>query len=55
MGWYMALSRSELGISLSDARNQYLAYHDGRSGFRRGTWRAKPWLVTVVGPRGRAG
>ena len=47
MGWYMSLSRRELGIPLSDARNQYLAYHDGRSGYRRGTWRNKAWLVRV--------
>ncbi|UWQ21455.1 lytic transglycosylase [Jannaschia sp. W003] len=49
MGWYMSLSNSELGIPLSDARNQYLAYHDGRSGYRRGTWRHKAWLVRVSG------
>ena len=47
MGWYMNLSRSELGIELFDARNQYLAYHDGRAGYRRGTWRQKPWLIQV--------
>ncbi|CTQ49529.1 transglycosylase SLT domain-containing protein [Jannaschia donghaensis] len=49
MGWYMAETNRSLGISLSDARNQYLAYHDGRSGFRRGTYRAKPWLVRISG------
>ena len=47
MGWYMTQSRRELGIPLSDARNQYLAYHDGRAGYRRGTWRKKAWLVRV--------
>ncbi|HAV09387.1 MAG TPA: lytic transglycosylase, partial [Rhodobacteraceae bacterium] len=26
MGWYMTNTREKLGISLSDARNQYLAY-----------------------------
>ena len=31
MGWYMAGTRDGLGISLRDARNQYLAYHEGRS------------------------
>jgi len=49
MGWYMNLSRDELGIPLADARNQYLAYHDGRSGYRRGTWRRKSWLIRVSG------
>ena len=47
MGWYMTLSRDQLGIPLGDARNQYLAYHDGRNGYRRGTWRRKPWLIRV--------
>ncbi|MGB3408322.1 MAG: lytic transglycosylase [Jannaschia sp.] len=49
MGWYMAQSNRELGISLLDARNQYLAYHDGRTGYRRGTYRAKPWLMRISG------
>ncbi|WP_298429174.1 transglycosylase SLT domain-containing protein [uncultured Jannaschia sp.] len=49
MGWYMAETNRSLGISLSDARNQYLAYHDGRTGFRRGTYRSKPWLMRISG------
>jgi hypothetical protein len=49
MGWYMVGTRSQLGIPLSDARNQYLAYHDGRAGYRRGTWRNKSWLIRVSG------
>ncbi|MDU8912723.1 lytic transglycosylase [Aestuariicoccus sp. MJ-SS9] len=48
MGWYMAGSRDRLGISLSDARNQYLAYHEGRSGFARGTYNRKSWLLRVA-------
>ena len=49
MGWYMAETQRTLGISVRDARNQYLAYHDGRNGYRRGTYRAKPWLMRVSG------
>jgi hypothetical protein len=49
MGWYMAQSHEELGISLSDTRNQYLAYHEGRTGYRRGSYRAKGWLMRVAG------
>lgn len=49
MGWYMDESSRKLGISKSDARNQYLAYHEGRSGFARGSYKAKPWLVRVAG------
>ena len=55
MGWYMAETNRTLGISLADARNQYLAYHDGRSGYRRGTFNGKPWLIRVAGEiEGRA-
>ena len=47
MGWYMAKSRDELGIPMGDARRQYLAYHEGRSGYRRGSYNAKSWLLDV--------
>ncbi|WP_415919249.1 lytic transglycosylase [Tateyamaria sp. SN6-1] len=49
MGWYMAETERRLGISKTDARNQYLAYHEGRSGYARGSYRAKSWLVRVAG------
>lgn len=49
MGWYMNKSRDRNGIALSDTRNQYLAYHDGHSGFSRGTYRRKPWLMRIAG------
>ena len=47
MGWYMKQSRDELGIPLTDARRQYLAYHEGRGGYRRGSYNSKPWLLRV--------
>lgn len=47
MGWYMDLSAQNLGISKWDARAQYLAYHEGRTGYARASYRAKPWLVAV--------
>ena len=49
MGWYMAVTTERLGISPSDARNQYLAYHEGRTGYSRGTYNSKAWLVRVAG------
>ncbi|MEO0761502.1 MAG: NAD kinase, partial [Pseudomonadota bacterium] len=49
MGWYMAETQNRLGISVRDARNQYLAYHEGRTGYARGSYRGKPWLVRVAG------
>lgn len=47
MGWYMHGTSQRLGISKYDAGSQYLAYHEGRSGFARGSHRAKGWLMTV--------
>ena len=49
MGWYMAQSNERLGIGKTDARNQYLAYHDGRTGYARGSYNSKPWLVRIAG------
>lgn len=48
VGWYMNKSRDKNGIALSDARNQYLAYHEGHSGFARGSYRNKSWLLRVA-------
>ncbi|UXU75867.1 MULTISPECIES: transglycosylase SLT domain-containing protein [unclassified Paracoccus (in: a-proteobacteria)] len=48
MGWYMHDSARTLGISKHDAGAQYLAYHEGRQGFARGSHRSKPWLMSVA-------
>jgi len=47
MGWYMDQSTQKLGIPKTSARKQYLAYHDGHSGYRRGTHRRKRWLMRI--------
>lgn len=47
MGWYMHNSTERLGISKTDARSQYLAYHEGRTGFARQSYQSKPWLVEI--------
>ena len=52
MGWYMSQTTERLGIEKTDARNQYLAYHDGRSGYARGSYRSKPWLIRIAGEIG---
>jgi len=44
IGWYANVSRQLLGLAVGDAYHQYLAYHEGHTGFRRGTYRKKPWL-----------
>ena len=48
IGWYAHQSQLELGIPVTDAYHQYLAYHEGQGGFRRGSYRQKPWLVDVA-------
>lgn len=48
MGWYMNISRKRNGIPLSDARNQYLAYHEGHGGYARGSYNNKAWLLDVA-------
>ncbi|MDB5660978.1 MAG: Lytic transglycosylase [Cypionkella sp.] len=53
MGWYMSQSTAKLGISLNDAESQYLAYHEGRSGFANKSYLEKPWLVDVAAAIGR--
>ena len=47
MGWYMHETEQKLGIPKTDAKNQYLAYHEGRAGYSRGSYRAKSWLLRV--------
>lgn len=48
MGWYMTATVKETGVSINDTRNQYLAYHDGRTGYLRGTWKSKGWLIKIA-------
>lgn len=45
----MSRSHYKVGIELTDARNQYLAYHEGHSGFARGSHNSKSWLLRVAG------
>ena len=47
MGWYMTRTTEKLGIPTWDAKNQYLAYHEGHTGYARGSHRAKSWLLRV--------
>ena len=42
IGWYNHKTWHQLGIARSDAYHLYLAYHEGRGGYRRGTWKNKP-------------
>lgn len=49
IGWYMAESSEELGFGLADTRSQYLAYHEGRAGYARGSYKSKSWLRRIAG------
>lgn len=48
VGWYTHATHRRLGISKWDAYNQYLAYHEGRGGYQRGSWKNKGWLKQVA-------
>ncbi len=48
IGWYMDGSTRTLGIKRSDIYSQYLAYHEGRGGFKRKTYAGKSWLKKVA-------
>ena len=48
VGWYMDQSNRRLGIEKDDAYNQYLAYHEGHTGFTRGSYKSKAWLINVA-------
>ena len=48
MGWYMDGTTKATGVSKRDARNQYLAYHEGRTGYKRGSYKSKAWLLRVA-------
>ena len=48
IGWYMSESNRRNGVGMNDAYNQYLAYHQGQGGFRRGSHLGKEWLLNVA-------
>ena len=48
IGWYTTGTQRQLGISKWDAYNQYLAYHEGRGGYSRGSHLSKPSLIQVA-------
>ncbi len=48
IGWYMNMTSRVNGIPLNDAYNQYLAYHEGRTGYAKGSYRGKAWLPGVA-------
>ena len=48
IGWYTSETQKQLGVSKWDTFHQYLAYHEGRGGFQRHSYRSKPAVVAVA-------
>jgi len=48
IGWYNDQSHRLNGIARQDTYRLYLAYHEGHGGYRRGSYRSKPWLLEVA-------
>jgi len=48
IGWYMTLTKRRNGVELTNAYHQYLAYHEGHTGYRRGSYRNKAFLLRAA-------
>ena len=48
IGWYNFKSSKDLGISKWDPKRLYLAYHEGRGGYARGSYKGKPEVVRIA-------
>ena len=48
MAWFVNKTHKVNGISKWDAYAQYLNYHEGWGGYKRGTYRKKKWLMSVA-------
>lgn len=48
VGWYTNKTHQITGVSKWDARDQYLAYHEGWGGYRQGSYKHKAWLMRVA-------
>ncbi len=48
IGWYCAISNNKLGIAKWDAKNLYLAYHEGHLGFKRKSYLNKEGLTRIA-------
>lgn len=48
IGWYNHNSAKRAKIAKTDAYNLYLAYHEGATGYLRGTHQGKDWLLRAA-------
>ena len=48
IGWYNNKAVKTLKIQKNDAKNLYLAYHEGLGGYRKRSYLKKAWLIKVA-------
>ena len=48
MGWFISKTHKINKVSKWNAEKQYLNYHEGWGGFKRGSYKKKPWLGKVA-------
>lgn len=48
VGWFVDTTHRMTGVAKNDAYRNYLAYHEGQGGYKRGTYRKKDWLLAVA-------
>ena len=46
--WYMDVTQKRNQVSKWDANGHYLNYHEGQSGYSRGSYKSKSWLINVA-------
>ena len=48
VGWYNHLTQREVDIPLTSPEKLYLAYHEGRTGYQRQSYLAKPKVRSLA-------
>lgn len=48
MGWFIYKTQKLNGVSKWNAKQQYLNYHEGWGGYKRGSYKSKAWLIKVA-------
>lgn len=48
VAWYASVTHRQLGVDYSDARAHYLAYHEGRGGYSRGSYNGNESLSAAA-------
>lgn len=48
VGWYLDMAAKTANVARDDAKNLYLTYHEGITGFQEGKWRNKKKLLVAA-------